>query len=164
MVISIFSWLWVINNLLGFICYYETTFQNYVILSALCFQSIPKNLISQKWIRLKIFILYNTGGCLPLFRVSVGHKFYIQIALPISPEIMDGFCCSRCLNDRIEVPEMMDSFLGGTTTPLVVKIWTKQPWVENENLRDFDRNFAQSRGKIWLWLFYNFFCVIVPQF
>ena len=26
-----------------------------------------------------------------VFRPSVGHKFYIQLALPISPEIMDGF-------------------------------------------------------------------------
>ena len=48
----------------------------------------------------------------------MGHKFYIQLALPISPEIMDGFWCSRCL---------------GAITPLVVKIWTKQPWVKIEN-------------------------------
>ena len=39
----------------------------------------------------------------------------------------------------------------------MVKIWTKQPWLKIENLRDFDRDFALSRGKIWLWLFYNFF-------
>ena len=72
-------------------------------------------------------ILYNTGGCSPPFHVSVGYKFYIQLALPISPEIMEGFWCSRCLNDRIEVPDMMRLFAGGATTPLVVKIWTKQP-------------------------------------
>ena len=38
------------------------------------------------------FILYNTRGC-PSFRLpsSVGHKFYIPLALPISPEIIDGF-------------------------------------------------------------------------
>ena len=33
-------------------------------------------------------------------------------------------------------------------------------WFENDlfskNSRDFDRNFGLSRGKIWLWLFYNF--------
>ena len=34
-------------------------------------------------------ILYNTGGC--LFCVLVSHKFYIELALPISPEIMDRF-------------------------------------------------------------------------
>ena len=55
------------------------------------------------------------------------HKFYIQLALPISPEIMDGFWCSRCLKDHIKVPDMMRLFAGGATTPLVVKIWTKQP-------------------------------------
>ena len=32
-------------------------------------------------------IQYNTGGCPP----CVCHKFYIQLDLPISPEIMDGF-------------------------------------------------------------------------
>ena len=63
----------------------------------------------------------------------------------------DGFLCSRCLNDRIKVPDMMRLFSGGATTPLVVKIWTKQPWVKIENLRDFDCDFALSRGKIWLW-------------
>ena len=41
---------------------------------------------------------------------------------------MDGFWCSRCLNDRIEVPEMMGSFTGSSTTPLVVKSGTKQTW------------------------------------
>ena len=69
-----------------------------------------------------------------VFRPSVGHKFYIQLALPISPEIMDRFCCSRCLNDCIKVSDMMRLFVGGATTPLVVKIWTKQPWVKIENL------------------------------
>ena len=56
------------------------------------------------------------------------------LALPISPQKMDGFWCSRCLNDRVEVPDMMRLFAGGATTPLVVKIWTKQPWVKIENL------------------------------
>ena len=45
------------------------------------------------------------------------HKFYIQFALPISPEIMDRFWCSRCLNNRIEVPDIMRLFAGGATTP-----------------------------------------------
>ena len=45
-----------------------------------------------------------------------------------SPEIMDRFWCSRCLNDRIEVPKMMGSFPGGSTTPLEVKSGTKQTW------------------------------------
>ncbi len=50
----------------------------------------------------------------------------------------------------------MRLFAGGATTPLVVKIWTKQPWVKIEYLRNFDRNFALFRGKIWPWLFYIF--------
>ena len=99
-----------------------------------------------------------------LLRVCVSHNFCIQLALPISPEIMDGFWCSRCLNDRIKVPNMMRLFAGGATTPLVVKIWTKQPWVKIENSRNFDRNFVLFRGKIWLWIFYNFFCGMVTRF
>ena len=79
------------------------------------------------------------------------------LALPISFEIMDGFWCSRCLNDHIDVPDMMGSFSGGAITTLVVKNWTKQPWLKIENLRDFDRDFTLSRGKIWLWLFHTFF-------
>ncbi len=35
---------------------------------------------------------------------------------------------SRCLNDRIEVLEVMGSFPGRSTTPLVVKSGTKQTW------------------------------------
>ena len=61
----------------------------------------------------------------PCVRVSVRNEFYISLALPISPEIMDRFWCSRCLNDRVEVPDMIRLFAGGATTPLVVKIWTK---------------------------------------
>ena len=53
------------------------------------------------------------------------HKFYIQLALPISPEIMDRFWCSRCLNDHIEASHMMGSLASGTTNSLVAKIWTK---------------------------------------
>ena len=52
-----------------------------------------------------------------VFRLSVGQKFYIQLALPISPEIMDRFLYSWCLNNRIEVPNMIRLFAGGTTTP-----------------------------------------------
>ena len=118
----------------------------------------------QAQIQFLIPIQYNTGGCPPFHCPSICHKFYIQLALPISYEIMDGFSCSRCLNDCIEVPDMMRLFAGGATTPLVVKIWTKQPWVKIENSRNFDRNFALSRGKIWLWLFYNYFCIMVLKF
>ena len=55
-------------------------------------------------------------------------------------------------------------FSGSATTPLVVKIWTKQPWLKIKNSHDFDRDFALFKGKIWLWLFYNLFCVMVLRF
>ena len=49
--------------------------------------------------------------------------------LPIKSEPMDRFWCSRCLNDRINVPDMLEPFSGGATTPLVVKSLTEQPWL-----------------------------------
>ena len=90
--------------------------------------------------------------------------FLLPLGMPIDSEIMDGFWHSRCLNNRIKVADMMRLFPGGATTPLVVKIGTKQPWVKIENSRNFDRNFALFRGQIWLWLYYNFFCVMVLTF
>ena len=33
-----------------------------------------------------------------------------------------------------------------------------------EYTRDFDRDVALFRGKIWLWLFYNYFCIMVQKF
>ena len=58
----------------------------------------------------------------------------------------------------------MRLFAGGPITPLVVKIRTKPPRVKMENPHNSDRDFALFRGKIWLWLFYNFFCVVVLRF
>ena len=63
----------------------------------------------------------------PFFRsVLPFRNCCMLLALPISREIMDRFWCSRCLNDRVKVPDLMRLFAGGATTPLVVKIWTKQ--------------------------------------
>ena len=45
---------------------------------------------------------------------------------PIKSEIMDGFWCSRCLNDRIDLPDKIGSFLSGTYTPMVVKNGTNK--------------------------------------
>ena len=39
---------------------------------------------------------------------------------------MDGFWCTRCLNDRIKVSHMMRLFASGATTPLVVKMKLKK--------------------------------------
>ena len=39
---------------------------------------------------------------------------------------MDGFWSSRCLNDPIDLPDKMRSFLSGAATPMVVKSGTKK--------------------------------------
>ena len=38
---------------------------------------------------------------------------------------MDRFLCSRCLNNRIKVPNMIESFASGATASLVAKNGTK---------------------------------------
>ena len=72
-------------------------------------------------------------NCIPFCSVTLRSSILflwnccMLLALPISPRLMDGFWCSRCLKDHIKVSNMMKLFSGGATTPLVVKIWTKQP-------------------------------------
>ena len=48
------------------------------------------------------------------------------LALPISSEIMDGFWCSRCLNNHINLPKMIGSFASGATASLVAKNGTNK--------------------------------------
>ena len=103
------------------------------------------------------YIILEAVPSVPLYVFR--HKFCIQIALPISPEIMDRFRCLRCLNDCIKVPDMMRLFAGGTTTPLVVKIWTKQPWVKIEYLCNFDCNFCYLEAKFDYGNFIIFFAL-----
>ena len=42
---------------------------------------------------------------------------------------------------------MMRLFAGGATTTLVLKIWTKQPWVKIEYSRNIDRNLRYLEAK-----------------
>ena len=44
----------------------------------------------------------------------------------LSQPFEDRFSCLRCLNDCIEVPDMIGSFASGATTSLVAKHGTKQ--------------------------------------
>ena len=46
--------------------------------------------------------------------------------LSLKSEIMDGFWSSRCLNDHIDLPDKIGSFLGGAATPMVVKNGTEK--------------------------------------
>ena len=62
-----------------------------------------------------------------LFRSSVPFQNCCTLlALPISPDIMDGFGCSRCLNDRIDLPNMKGIFTSGANAFLVAKNGTKK--------------------------------------
>merc|ERR1712030_140760 len=67
-------------------------------------------------------ILFYRSGFLLLL-----HTFSCTIlSLCLKSEIMDGFWSSRCLNDPIDLPDKMRSFLSGAATPMVVKTGTKK--------------------------------------
>ena len=76
------------------------------------------------------YFLYSISYIIPEGSVPCSdfrhHKFYIQLALPISPEIMDRFLCSRCLNDHIKVLTLIGSFASGANVSLVTKNGTKK--------------------------------------
>ena len=61
-----------------------------------------------------VLFLLCSSSVPPPFR-SVPELLHAPSSAYIS-EIMDGFWCSRCLNDRIKVPNMMILFAGGATT------------------------------------------------
>ena len=44
----------------------------------------------------------------------------------LSHPFEDGFRCPRCINDHIEVPNMIVSFAGGATASLLAKNGTKE--------------------------------------
>ena len=48
------------------------------------------------------------------------------LTLPIESEITDWFWCSRCLNDHIDLPNMIGSFASGVTASMVAKSGTKK--------------------------------------
>ena len=54
-----------------------------------------------------------------------------HLAQSIESEIMDGFWSSRCLNDHMDLPDMIGSFVSGATASLVAKNRTKNIWVRN---------------------------------
>ena len=51
-------------------------------------------------------------------------KIWPHLAESIESEIMDGFWCSRSLNDCIGLPNMIGSFASGATASIVAKNWT----------------------------------------
>ena len=62
-------------------------------------------------------IICNWHHCLP------GVQYGIR---KLSQSFEDGYCCSRCLNNHIKVPNIKGSFASGTTTSLVAKNGTKK--------------------------------------
>lgn len=69
---------------------------------------------------------------------------------------MDRFLCSGF---QINMPDMIGSFIARTTDPIVAKNLVKFCL----RIHNFNCNFVSSRGKILLWLFFDFF-IGVHQF
>ena len=65
------------------------------------------------------------SGAAAAMAAKIGTKKIIPL-LWIESSPVDRFWCLRCLNDRIEVPDMIGSFASGATASLVAKNGTKQ--------------------------------------
>ena len=57
---------------------------------------------------------------------------------------MDGFWCLRFLNDRIDLPNMIRLFEGGTTSFLVAENWTKKLTQAFEEVQGWNFEFKVS--------------------
>ena len=68
-------------------------------------------------------------------------KILLHLAQSIESKIMDGFWCSGCLNDRIDLPYMIGSFPGGATSSMVAKKWTKKLSQPFEELQGWNLEF-----------------------
>ena len=55
------------------------------------------------------------------FIINLGNHFF----LPIKSELIEGFWCSRCLNNNIDLSNMIGIFTSSATASLVAKIGTK---------------------------------------
>merc|ERR1712074_128372 len=64
------------------------------------------------------------------------------LSLCLKSEIMDGFWSSRCLNDRIDLPDKMRSFLSGAATPMVVKSGTKK-YFSPKNTKNYKNSYKE---------------------
>ena len=76
-------------------------------------------------------------GVTTIFAIFNFYLFFFQgldIVLCISSEIMDGFWCSRCLNNCIDLPNMIESFVSGATASLVPKKGTENLSLLFENI------------------------------
>ena len=65
----------------------------------------------------------------------------LHLAQSIESKIMDGFWCSGCLNDCIDLPFMIRSFPGGATSSMVAKKWTKKLSPPFEELQGWNLEF-----------------------
>ena len=99
----------------------------------------------------------------PPFLLTFFPIFLLPLGMPIDSEIMDGFWHSRCLNDRIEVSNMMRLFAGGATTPWWWKLELNNPGWKLKIctpliaiLRYLEAKFNYS--------YFIFFCVMVLRF
>ena len=66
-------------------------------------------------------------------------KILPHLAQSIESEMIDGFLCSRCLNDHIDLPNMMGSFESGATASIVAKNLTK----------NLSQQFKELQGSNW---------------
>ena len=93
------------------------------------------------------YVLCNAYTSNPLeicFGLLLHIKFVLHKFLPIKSELIDGFRCSRCLNDRIDLAYMIRLLASGANASLVAKNGTKKNF---SNVAIFNCNCGLFRGR-----------------
>ena len=83
--------------------------------------SLPEDLYSQTSSSIWIWFLHSSVFLL-LRLLTFFPVFSLPLGMPIDSEIMDEFWHSRCLNDHINLPNILWSFVSGVSTSLVAKL------------------------------------------
>ena len=81
--------------------------------------------VSKRLINLPYVIRLFANGVTKSLFAKLELKILPHLAESIKSEIMDRFCRSRCLNDCIDLPNMIGSFASSATASLVAKKGTK---------------------------------------
>ena len=91
-------------------------------------------------------------------------KIWPHLAESIESQIMDGFWCSRCLNDHINLPDMIGSFASGAIAFIVAKNWTKTLSQLFKELQGSNLEFKLVTPNLFLGPYQDYFGTILGLF
>ena len=89
--------------------------------------------------------------------INLGNHFF----LPIKSELIDGFWRSRCLNNHIDLSNMIGIFASGATASLVGKIGTKNLFFKHWYFRSQFCAIYRQKLTIGLLCFFIEWCLTI---